>query len=138
VLPGHVSVLIVPAAQVPAKQRGVRASRVVDRVCTRAYDNGLSPEALNELVDIITLPNELDQASIASIIKNLYPANKVSDITVIKVVGSLGHGQSKPGFPAQAALLKWLVMVYDVLENQKVFSQLYSVLFNLLDTIGIR
>jgi hypothetical protein len=29
-------------------------------------------------------------------------------------------------------------MVYDVLENQRVLSRLYSVLFNLLDTIAIR
>jgi centromere protein I len=93
---------------------------------------------LDELVDIIRLPNELDQASIANIIRNLYPATKVSNDTVIKVVGSLGHGQSRAAFPVQTMLLKWLVMVHDVLEDQKILSQLYSFLFNLLDTIAIR
>jgi len=84
------------------------------------------------------LPNELDQASIANIIRNLYPATKVSDDTVVKVVGSLGHGQSRAAFPVQTMLLKWLVMVHGVLEDQKILSQLYSFLFNLLDTIAIR
>jgi centromere protein I len=93
---------------------------------------------LDELVDIITLPNELDQASIASIIRNLYPATQVSQDTVVKVVGSLGHGQSRAAFPVQAMLLKWLVMVHDILENQKILSLSYSFLFNLLDTVAIR
>lgn len=84
------------------------------------------------------MPNELDQASIASIIKNLYPETKVSDDTAVKVVGSLGHGQSRAAFPVQAMLLKWLIMVHDSLENQKVLSHAYSFLFNLLDTIAIR
>jgi centromere protein I len=84
------------------------------------------------------LPNELDQASVATLIRNLYPAGRVSDDVVVKVVGSLGHGKAKAAFPAQAALLKWLTMIYDILENQKILTQLYSVLFNLLDTIAIR
>jgi centromere protein I len=72
------------------------------------------------------------------LIRNFYPAGKVPDTTVIRVVGSLGHGRAKPKYTAQAALLRWLIMVYDVLENPKVLSQLYAILFNLLDTIAIR
>lgn len=98
----------------------------------------MSNASLEELVDIITLPNQLDQASIGKLIRNLYPVDKVPDSAVIKVVGSLGHGGAKPSYTSQAALLKWLIMVYDVLENQRVLSRLYNVLFNLLDTIALR
>jgi centromere protein I len=84
------------------------------------------------------LPNELDQGSLATLVKNLYPAIKVPDAVIVKVIGSLGHGRAKPSFSTQAALLKWLVMVYDVLENSTVLSRLYGILFNLLDTIAIR
>jgi centromere protein I len=107
-------------------------------VCSRAYDEGLSDASLEKLVDIITLPNELDQGSIGNLIKNLYPVGKVTDSIVIKVIGCLGHGEAKPSYASQAALLKWLIMVYDVLENQKILSQLYAVIFNLLDTIALR
>lgn len=93
---------------------------------------------MEELVDIITLPNQLDQSSLGSLIRNLYPASKVPDIVVVKVVGCLGHGRAKLSYAAQASLLKWLIMVYDVLENQKVLSQLYGVLFNLIDTSALR
>jgi centromere protein I len=134
----HVLMLIFVAARIPAKQRAVKITRVVDIVASKAYEHGLVRDLLEEVVDIITLPNELDQASVATLIRNLYPTGRVSDDVVLKVVGSLGHGRGKAAFPTQAALLKWLIMVYDILENQKILSQLYSQLFNLLDTIAIR
>ncbi|KAF7875194.1 hypothetical protein EAF04_002366 [Stromatinia cepivora] len=126
------------ASRIPAKQRSVKISSHVDRLCSRAYGEGLSNASLEKLIDIITLPNELDQVSIGNLIKYLYPTSKVPDSIVIKVVGSLGHGKAKPSYASQAALLKWIVLVYDVLENQKILSQLYAVLFNLLDTIALR
>ncbi|KAH9221070.1 Mis6-domain-containing protein [Leptodontidium sp. 2 PMI_412] len=126
------------AANKPAKQRSTKISIIVDKVCSRAYVDGLSNASLELLMDIITRPNEVDQSSLGNLIRNLYPATRVPDIIAIKVVGSLGHGLVKPSYSAQAALLKWLIMVYDVLENQKVLSQLYSVLFNLLDVSALR
>ncbi|KAG4027718.1 hypothetical protein MFRU_027g00110 [Monilinia fructicola] len=126
------------ASRIPAKQRSVKVSNHVDSLCARAYGEGLSNASLERLIDIITLPNELDQGSIGSLIKHLYPTSKVPDAIIIKVVGSLGHGEAKPSYVAQAALLKWIVLIYDVLENQKILSQLYAVIFNLLDTIALR
>ncbi|KFY00890.1 hypothetical protein O988_03035 [Pseudogymnoascus sp. VKM F-3808] len=101
------------AARIPAKQRAVKINRTVERVANKAFEDGLSEASLDELVDIVTLPNELDQASIANIVRNLYPAAQISDDTLVKVIGSLGHGQSRASFPVQSLLLKWLVMVYD-------------------------
>jgi centromere protein I len=126
------------AARIPAKQRVVKITRVIDIIASKAYDHGLAQDNLEELVDIITQPNELDLGSVATIIKNLYPAGRVADGIVLRVVGSFGHGKAKAAFSVQAALLRWLIMVYDMLENQKILSQLYSLLFNLLDTIAIR
>lgn len=136
--PRHVLMLTLVAARIPAKQRVVKITRVIDIIASRAYEHGLDQDTLEELVDIITQPNELDLGSVAILIKNLYPAGRVADEIVLRVVGSLGHGKAKAAFPVQAALLRWLIMVYDILENQKILSQLYSLLFNLLDTIAIR
>jgi centromere protein I len=134
----HVLVLTLVAARIPAKQRVVKIARVIDIISSKAYEHGLAQDNLEELVDIITQPNELDLGSVATLIKNLYPAGRVADEIVLRVAGSLGHGRAKAAFPVQAALLRWLIMVYDMLENQKILSQLYSLLFNLLDTIAIR
>lgn len=110
----------------------------MDRICARAYEDGIDNPSLDTLIDIITQANELDQASIGSLIRNLYPASKIPDGIIIKVLCSLGHGLAKPSYTTQVALLKWFVMVYDVLQNQKVLSRFYAILFNLLDTLSIR
>lgn len=110
----------------------------MDRICTRAYEDGLADAPLEQLIDIITQPNELDQGSLGNLIRNLYPTDKVPDGIIFKVLGSLGHGRAKASHASQAAMLKWLVMIYDVLENPGVLSRFYGILFNLLDTISIR
>ncbi len=130
--------IINKAAQRPAKQRTTKVSSLVDIVCSKAYDRGLSTSSLGRLVDLVTLPNALDQASIGKLVRSLYPETKVPDATVINVVCSLGHGRAKPSYSTQAALLKWLIMIHDVLENPKILSQMYSVFFNLVDTVAIR
>ena len=110
----------------------------MDDLTSLVYEHGLLPDDLKELVDLITTPSHLDQASLASIIKNLYPIGKVADDIVLKVVGSLGHGQLKPSLAIQSQLLRWLILVYHALRSQVTLSQAYGVLFNLLETAAIR
>lgn len=56
----------------------------------------------------------------------------------MKVIGSLGHGERKPSYSIQAGLLRWLVMVYHIIEDPDILSQAYAVLFNLIETAAIR
>lgn len=63
---------------------------------------GLSNESLNALIDILTTPTRLDQATTAAIVGNLYPRNKVPEEIVVKIVGCFGQGQSKPLLSTQA------------------------------------
>ena len=126
------------ASKVPAKRRAVGIKSTVDGLVSRLYENGAVPEDLKRLVDLITTPGHLDQASLGSLVRNLYPASKVPDDSILRVVGSLGHGQLKPPLAVQSLLLKWLIMVYHVLETPGLLSRAYAVLFNLLDTAAVR
>lgn len=99
---------------------------------------GLPENSLNMVIDILTAPSKLDQATIAAIVKHLYPRSKVPEDVVVKVVGCFGQGQSRPTHATQALLLRWLVMVYDVLEGHNMLSQLYGLLFNFLNMISLR
>lgn len=126
------------AAEIPAKQRKTKLSGLVDTICSHAYEHGLSSDALSTTIDIITLPNHLDQGSLTTIIKNLYPTSKVSNDVVFRVVGSLGQGKGKPSAPTQTLLVKWLILVYEVLADSSILSSLYGVLFNMLDMISLR
>ncbi|CAK7263079.1 hypothetical protein SEPCBS119000_000300 [Sporothrix epigloea] len=133
---------LVQASRVPAKRRQFPVKPTVERLAALAYEHGLPPQVLRTLVvDVLTAPDILlDQASLGSLIRNLYPATAVDDEIALAVVGCLGHGQRKPPLPVQALLLRWLVLVYQVLSTAAlaVLSRSYTVLFNLIDTDGIR
>ncbi|KHN95730.1 Mis6 domain protein [Metarhizium album ARSEF 1941] len=129
---------IINASKLPAKARVINIKSTVASFSSLAYEEGLVPAALDRLINLVTIPNYLDQASLASVVRNLYPAERVSANAVLHVVSALGHGALKAPLTLQAALLKWLIMVYHVLESPAVLAQAYSVLFNLLDTAAIR
>ena len=126
------------ASGLPAKRRAVPVKPTVDKLTSLAYERGLIPDDLGRLVELITTPSHLDQASLTALAKNLYPIGNVDSEVVLTVVGSLGHGHLKPSLVVQGLLLRWLVLVYHVLNKPTVLSQAYAVLFNLLDTAAIR
>ena len=80
----------------------------------------------------------LDQTTITTLIKNLYPAQRIPGDVVIAVVGALGQGEGKPSPGTQDSLVKWLMTVHEIIEDPNVLSRLYGVLFGMLDMISIR
>ncbi|KAI9837149.1 MAG: hypothetical protein M1838_004894 [Thelocarpon superellum] len=128
---------LINVSQTPARQRTTSGADPVDEVCSDGYQHGLQDEALNALIDVVTRPNTLSQAGLAKLVRHLYPAGQVSDEVVFKVVGCLGLGVDKPAPPVQAALLRWLILVYDVLADPSLLSRVYAVLFNGLDTLSL-
>ncbi|KAI6447259.1 hypothetical protein MCOR17_010591 [Pyricularia oryzae] len=129
---------LITASKIPAKRRGLPIKPTVERLTSLSYDRGALPDELQALVELVTTPNHLDQASLGAIVRNLYPIGKVPDQVVLSIVGALGHGQLRPSLTIQSLLLRWLIMVYHFLESRGVLSKCYSVLFNLLDTATIR
>lgn len=127
-----------PASKLPAKLRKVQLQSSVNAICGSAYESGLSDHALRTIIDILTQPNSLDLTSITALVKGLYPVGRVSSDLVCNVVASLGNGSSKPSAPTQNLLLRWVIMIYEVLENPTFISSLYGVLFHMLDMISIR
>ncbi|KKF93939.1 Inner centromere protein mis6 [Ceratocystis platani] len=130
---------VVHASKLPARQRGTSIRPTVDTIAGMAYEHGLEPEQLDMLIDVITQKSHLDQASLAALAKNLYPATaRLDNHVIVRIVAALGHGELKPSFAIQALLLKWIVMVYHVIRNANILGRAYAVLFNLLDTAAIR
>ena len=126
------------AARTPTRHRTAKASTIVDGICDHAFRYGLHSAQLHRILDIVTTKTELDQTSITNLIKNLYPAQTVPNEAVTIVVGCLGQAKSKPTPATQAALVKWLITVYDYLEDASIISRFYGVLFSLLDMISLR
>ncbi|ROV87495.1 hypothetical protein VMCG_10501 [Cytospora schulzeri] len=131
---------VVEASKVPAKKRVVDLKPKVAELTSVAYNQGVLPEELIQLIDLVIAPSHLDQASLNSIIRNLYPVGKVSEDAILNIVGSLGLGELRPSLTLQSSLLQWILQVYHVLDTkaQAVLSRAYSVLFNLLDISSTR
>lgn len=107
-------------------------------ICQFADQNGLAASALQQLLDLLTQPSPFPEAILLRLVESLYPASRVSSDIVCTIVVALGHGKRKPSAALQDALLKWLIMIYDVLEDTAILSNLYGVLFNMLNIPVIR
>ena len=103
-----------------------------------AQEHGLATATLKRVLEVLTSANGLDQTTQKALIKVLYPTNHIPSHIIRIVVNGLGHGSRKASVSNQQLLLKWLIMVYDVLEDPSILSNLYSVFFNLLDMNSLR
>jgi centromere protein I len=89
-------------------------------------------------VQLTSVKTNLDQTSITTLVKNLYPARRVPLDVVVTVVGALGQGKGKPSPGTQDSFVKWLTTVHEIMESPSILSRLYGVLFGMLDMISIR
>lgn len=122
----------------PSKQRHTDASTLAKSIASDAYESGIPQLALQRLIRLLTGSNHLDQGTITTLIKNLYPLDLVPSKLVTQIVCCLGPTKNKPSTATQALLLRWLILVYDVLEDKTHLSKLYAVLFNCLDMLSLR
>ena len=125
-------------AFVPSKQRYTDAGQLAKTIASNAYESGIPQAALERLVKLLTQPNNLDQGTITTLLKNLYPVEGVPSKLVTQVVCSLGPSKNKPAPATQNLLLRWLILVYDFFDDRAHLSKLYAVLFNYLDMISLR
>jgi centromere protein I len=86
----------------------------------------------------MSIKTNLDQTSITTLVKNLYPARRVPVDVIVTVVGALGQGKGKPSPGTQDSFVKWLTTVHEIIESPNALSRLYGVLFGMLDMISIR
>lgn len=129
---------VAQAAKLSPKARQTPIKPTVASLTSASYERGLLPDALSDLIDLVTTPSFLDQGSLNAIVRNLYPATRVPRDLVVRVVACLGHGRLKASLNIQAALLRWLILVYHVLDSPAILSQSYHVLFSMLDTAATR
>lgn len=126
------------ASKISSRQRDTQIGPLIDEISEHAFQFGLRNDELQRVVNLVTLRTYLDQSSVTTLIKNLYPAERVPSDVIIDVVGALGQGKHKPSASSQSALVRWLNLVQDVLQDSNILNQLYGVLFDLLDMISLR
>ena len=110
----------------------------LETIQSHAQQHGLTAATLKRLLEVLTSANALDQTTQKVLIKTLYPAGRVPSHIVCIVVNGLGHGSRKASVSNQQLLLKWMILIQDILEDPSILSSLYSVFFNLLDMTTLR
>ncbi|KAH8431343.1 Mis6 domain protein [Aspergillus melleus] len=125
-------------AFVPSKQRYTDAGELGKIIASHAYESGIPSVTLERLVKVLTARSQLDQGTTTTLIKNLYPSERVPSKIVTQVVCCLGPSKTKPAPATQALLLRWLILVYDFLDEKAHLAKLYAVLFNYLEMISLR
>ncbi|KAJ5570201.1 Centromere protein Cenp-I [Penicillium hispanicum] len=125
-------------AFVPAKQRYTDAGQLAKTIASAAYENGIPELALGRVLKILTATNNLDQGTVTTLVKNLYPQEKIASKHITQIVCCLGPSKSKPSAATQALLVRWLILCYDLMEDKAHVGKLYAVLFNHLDMISLR
>ncbi|KAL4976494.1 Mis6-domain-containing protein [Aspergillus desertorum] len=125
-------------AFVPPRERYTNAGQLAKQIAEFAYESGIPQAALERLLKLLTKNNNLDQGTITTLVKNLYPSERIASKLITQVVCCLGPTKNKPSPATQALLLRWLILVYDVLDDRPHLSKLYTVLFSHLDMISLR
>ncbi|EAA58129.1 hypothetical protein AN6600.2 [Aspergillus nidulans FGSC A4] len=125
-------------AFVPPRQRYTDAGELAKQIAEFAYESGIPQTALERLLNLLTRNNSLDQGTTTILIKNLYPSERIASKLITQVVCCLGPTKNKPSPATQALLLRWLILVYEFIDDRSHLSKLYAVLFNHLDMISLR
>ena len=126
------------ASKQPARSRSQPIDRTVQIICDSAYRHGLSEESLDAVVQVVRKPTHLDQSTVTTLIKNLYPATKVGADVVYDIVASIGPGSDRPSIVTQSLLLQWMLLVKEFLVDDAALADCYSALFNQLHALGTR
>ncbi|CAG8462026.1 4858_t:CDS:10 [Funneliformis mosseae] len=98
-------------------------------------NSGLEVAQIAEVLNVI-LTGKLDDIDTKRLIKVLLPRTKISNFLVIKVLGSLGNKILK--YNIQALLLRWIIIVYNVIEDHSELLKFYGVIIHYMEYDTLR
>jgi centromere protein I len=102
-----------------------------------ATDNGLTTLQLHTLASIAFHP-EFDEHYCHIILYSLIPREFVSADTVVAMMGYFSNLTGAGHIGTKGFILKWVILVYDLIEPKDVLHRLYPVFFHYLDYETLR
>ena len=109
----------------------------VESVCDYAAQHGFSTSTLELILRILLTPKTFDQNTANRLFRILYPIGEIPDRLLFFIIERLGTGKRKALYANQQAAIKWLTLVFDLV-NFSSLSRCYAVLFNLLGVFPLR
>ncbi|CAH1245540.1 CENPI [Branchiostoma lanceolatum] len=109
------------------KVRGnVKLQLALEGVEQHAQNKGLSPDNILSLTVVITRGQFADSTN-SRLVRSLIPATTVPEDAAVRAISWICT--NKPSKTVQAFLLRWLVLVYDLIDGKEKLHALYGVLF---------
>lgn len=127
-----------PESSLPRRSRSTEIGPHVDTINEHGYQYGLSNQDIQRILLVVAKKNELDQTASTTLVKNLFPNERINPGIVLTALGGLGQGAQKPNLATQSSLLRWLCNVQQVLQEPESLLRFYALLFNLLDILALR
>lgn len=122
--------------EVTARVRGnpslKRAVGVTEKV---AGEVGISPEHIEMLVDVIGC-SKLPKTMNHKLIKSLIPCTVVPRVAVIKTISWMSTSLLPPD--TKALLLRWMLVVFNHIDDKEILHQLYNLLFLFIENTIMR
>ncbi|RGB31764.1 Mis6-domain-containing protein [Rhizophagus diaphanus] len=98
-------------------------------------ENGLEVAQLAEVLNIIFV-GKLECVDIKRLVKILLPRANVPNFLIIKVLSNLGN--KGLNYNVQALLLRWIIIVYNVIEDHSQLIKFYGVIFHYMEYDTLR
>ncbi|XP_019634916.1 PREDICTED: centromere protein I-like [Branchiostoma belcheri] len=109
------------------KVRGnIKLQLALEGIEQHAQNKGLSPDTILSLTQVITSGKFADSTN-SRLVKCLIPATTVPEEAAVRAISWMCT--NKPSKNVQALLLRWLVLVYDLIDGKDKLHALYGVLF---------
>lgn len=109
-----------------------KVNLAVEDIVKYSMNNGLNPDQIKSLVDIICDPNpKISQAIRTKFVKCLIPSSKVPQSVVVRVLSWISTRIfTNPG-PSNlhSILLRWILLIYDHIDNLDQLHSLYDIIF---------
>ncbi|RUS18846.1 hypothetical protein BC937DRAFT_88271 [Endogone sp. FLAS-F59071] len=106
------------------KGNKTRVTNSIKAITELVTENGLDDDCIEKILDLL-LKGGLDEINCKKLVKLLLPRKRVQEVHVVLILGNLFTAKKS----VAALLLKWVILIYDILESTEKLRKLYGVIF---------
>ncbi|XP_059145641.1 centromere protein I-like [Physella acuta] len=115
----------------------IKLHLAIDEIVKHSQEEGLTPDQIKTLVDVITSPNKnISQTLRTKFVKCLLPSMKVPQSVVVRVISYISTRIfSTPG-PSNlhSTLLRWILLTFDYLDGYDQLHKVYDIIFQFVNS----
>ncbi|CAH1780715.1 unnamed protein product [Owenia fusiformis] len=117
-------------------RKNVHLQMALDTLEENGRENGFSSDQIDVLIDVACGAKYAETVCMR-VLKSLIPKEDVSAFTVIKAVSWINCLHKGPPLTRKVFIIRWLLLVYDLVDNQDQVHLLYNMLFPMIEYVPL-